>query len=114
MTHDTYRYQWDRITLNEKLVYDDIGEREGPLLADALTRLAYWEQRDRAIVAELEQWKARQDVLLAALQAHQSVGVHVATCPRCGDGARCYTFNGLAKKADELTRSALAQIEEAQ
>ena len=52
--------------------------------------------------------------LLAALQAHQAVGEHVATCLQCGDSAPCYTYNGLARKADELTKSALAKVEEAQ
>lgn len=52
-------------------------------------------------------------VLLTALQAHQDVGDHVETCPRCGVGANCVEHNGLAKKADELTKSALAKVEEA-
>ena len=50
--------------------------------------------------------------LLAACLAHQSVGDHVGACPRCGVGANCVEHNGLARKADELTKSALAQIEE--
>ena len=52
--------------------------------------------------------------LLAALKAHQAVGEHVATCPQCGDSAPCYTYNGLARKADELTRAVLARVEETQ
>ena len=51
------------------------------------------------------------DDLLTALQAHQSVGAHVDVCPRCGDSATCTTYNGLARKANELTKLALKAIE---
>lgn len=33
-----FSYTWDRITCDGELIYDDIGQREGPLLAAALTQ----------------------------------------------------------------------------
>ena len=52
--------------------------------------------------------------LFTALKAHQSVGDHVEICPRCGVGASCVEYNGLAQKAIDLTKAALTQVEETQ
>ena len=49
--------------------------------------------------------------LLDTLQSHQAVGDHVEICPCCGIGANCTTYNGLAQKAIDLTKSALEEAE---
>ena len=76
----------------------DILDAGGILIADSV-----WLEQANQIVKAVNAYPK----LIAACEAHQAVGDHVQTCSRCGDGRNCNVFNGLAYKADELTRAAL-------
>ena len=50
--------------------------------------------------------------MFAALEAHAEWKDHTDKCARCGLGLSCLDYPGLARKADELTRAALAKAQE--